>query len=269
MRLDLFLVEQKLLSSRQRAKDLIGKGQVYINGQVVTKASFEVSSNQYVEIRGEELAYPSRAGLKLEKALKVFNIDPTDFIVLDVGASTGGFTSCLLNHGAKQVFAVDVGQNQLVSELRDDPRVVVYEKTNIRDLTAERLPALVDLVTVDVSFISLEKVFPSIRTLLKPGGQIVALIKPQFETGGVGLNKQGVITRASVHQKSLPPLIQRLQGDDLGLVAFDFSPISGSKGNLEFLAHFQWGVKSWNATELVETVIKRGWEQKSQGGGKS
>lgn len=260
MRLDLYLVEQGLVPSRQRAKEAIAEGSVYVNGLAVTKASYTITPAMDVEYKGEGLAYPSRAGLKLEKALAVFRMDPAGLICLDVGASTGGFTSCLLQHGAKQVFALDVGHNQLVPALREDKRVVVYEKINIRDVAPEDFPSLVDLVVIDVSFVSLEKVFPAVRPLLKPAGQIIALVKPQFETGGVGLSKQGVITQPRIHREFLPPLINKLQGEDLGLVGFDGSPITGNNGNIEFLAHFVRGMDPINATPLVEAVIHASWK---------
>lgn len=268
MRLDRLLVKEKLVVSRQRAKDVIEEGQVYVNGRLVTKASTLIEEGSLLEIRGPVLAYPSRAGLKLEKALNVFQVDVTDLVALDVGASTGGFTSCLLQRGAKMVYALDVGQNQLVDELRCDPRVHVFEQTNIRDVGPEFFSNSIDLVTIDVSFISLEKVFPIICTLLRPGGQIIALVKPQFETGGQGLNKQGVITNKRIHEQFIPNLLNRLQGSDLGLLGFDFSPISGGKGNLEYLAYFKAGCPTQDSIDLVEKIIDLGWKQDFVGGGK-
>ncbi len=259
MRLDQLLVERGLTSSRQRAKEAILEGQVSVDGKAATKPSANVSFEAVVELRGTALPYPSRAGLKLEKALKVFEIDVRGLIALDVGASTGGFTSCLLQAGAKQVYALDVGQEQLVPHLREDPRVQVFEKTNIRDLKPSQLPSLVDLVTIDVSFISLTKVMPAVLPLLTSTGQVMALVKPQFETGGVGLNKHGVIQEQLIHEIHLPPLINQLQGSNFGLSGFDFSPISGAKGNLEYLAHFQLGTESFDATDLVNSVIADGW----------
>jgi len=261
MRLDQVLVERGLAPSRQRAKELICQGQVLVDGEARTKPSTNVSSQAIVEVLGMQLPYPSRAGLKLERALKVFGIDVEDKVALDVGASTGGFTSCLLAAGARLVIAVDVGRDQLVEELRHDPRVRVFERTNIRDLTPNQVPALADLATVDVSFISLTKVLPAVHPLLTTTGEVVALVKPQFETEGVGLNKHGVILEPSVHLKYLPPLTNELQGDNFGLLGFDISPIRGGKGNIEYLAHFRLGAQVHDARDLVEGVIRNSWRE--------
>ncbi|MCK9525738.1 MAG: TlyA family RNA methyltransferase [Limnochordia bacterium] len=261
MRLDRMLVSRGLVSSRQRAKELIGQGQILVDGQLSRKPSMDISSESKIEVVGTALPYPSRAGLKLEKALRVFEIQVAGRVALDVGASTGGFTSCLLQAGAEFVIAVDVGQDQLVEELRFHQRVMVLEKTNIRDLTPSQLPYPADLATVDVSFISLTKVFPSVRALLAPAGQVVALIKPQFETEGVGLNKHGVIQDQRVHLTYLPPLVDQLQGENFGLLGFDYSPISGAKGNIEYLAHFGLGSRPRDATDLVSRVIRDSWRQ--------
>lgn len=261
IRLDRLLVARGLVSSRQRAKELIEEGQVLVNGKTSTKASAPIPDDAVIEVVGSVLHYPSRAGLKLEKALNVFDIDVEGRVALDVGASTGGFTSCLLQAGAELVIAVDVGQNQLVEELRGDPRVVVLEKTNIRDATLSQLPRPVDLATIDVSFISLTKVLPTVQSLLTPQGQVVALIKPQFETEGAGLNKHGVIQDQRVHMTYLPPLICQLQGTGLGLVGFDYSPISGATGNIEYLAHFGLDSPARDAGELVLGVIEEAWSQ--------
>lgn len=259
MRLDQLLVARGLVSSRQRAKEAILEGQIFVAGQRAVKPSVEVAEGALIEIRGIHLAYPSRAGLKLEKALQVFQIDVNGLTTLDVGASTGGFTSCLLQSGAKVVYAIDVGQNQLVPELKADPRVIVLEKTNIRDVTPQHLPFLVDLATIDVSFISLCKVFPFVRALLAPVGQVVALVKPQFETEGIGLNKHGVIKSQAVHLEYLPSLINQLQRDGLGLLGFDYSPIRGTKGNLEYLAHFKLGAEVFDASKIVSDVVGASW----------
>mgnify|MGYP000859439031 FL=1 len=261
MRLDRVLVERGFAPSRQRAKELIFEGQVIVDGKPSTKPSINVALDANIRVLGTTLAYPSRAGLKLEKALEVFAIDLQGKVALDVGASTGGFTSCLLKSGAQLVIAVDVGQGQLVPHLRCDPRVVVFEKTNIRDLTPNLVPALADLATVDVSFISLTKVVPAVHLLLTATGEVIALVKPQFETEGVGLNKHGVIQDQRIHLTYLPPLINKLQGDNFGLLGFDVSPISGAKGNIEYLAHFRLGAQTFDASELVSSVIRRSWSR--------
>lgn len=259
LRLDQLLVERGLVPSRQRAKELIVGGEVWVNGRKVEKPSAKTAVDASLEIVGKTLPYPSRAGLKLEKALQVFAVEVQGKTCLDVGASTGGFTSCLLQAGAGRVYAVDVGQDQLVPELRADRRVLVLEKMDIRDLTPEQLPSLADLATIDVSFISLTKVFPAVCALLKAGADLIALIKPQFETGGAGLNKRGVIRDPEVHLKYLPPLMQRLQAENVGLLGFTFSPITGMEGNLEFLAHFRKGAPVRDAADLVARVIREGW----------
>ncbi len=259
MRLDRVLVERGLAPSRQRAKELICQGQVIVDGEQSIKPSASVPSEATIQVLGLPFAYPSRAGLKLERALKVFDIDVKDKVALDVGASTGGFTSCLLKAGARLVIAVDVGQDQLVEELRCDPRVKVFEKTNIRDLTSSQVPSLADLATVDVSFISLTKVLPAVHALLTAIGEVVALVKPQFETEGVGLNKHGIIQDQRVHLTYLPPLINQLQGDNFGLLGFDVSPIRGGKGNIEYLAHFRLGTQTYDAGDLVASVIRNFW----------
>ncbi len=261
MRLDRLLVERGFVSSRQRAKELLSQGLVTVDGKSITKPSFDVSSEAVISVSGTPLAYPSRGGLKLEKALRVFDVDVKGRVALDVGASTGGFTSCLLQAGACLVIAVDVGQDQLAQELRNDSRVTVFEKTNIRDLTTEQVPALADLATVDVSFISLTKVMPHVRSLVAPCGEVIALVKPQFETEGVGLSKHGVIQEERIHVIYLPPLINQIQGDGFGLLNFDFSPISGSKGNIEYLAHFRLGAQTQDSTALVIQVIRKAWSE--------
>lgn len=260
MRLDLLLVTLGMVPSRQRAKELITGGQVYVDGCQILKPSWPFPQGTRPEIRGETLGYPSRGGLKLAEALKVFEISVEDLVSLDVGASTGGFTSCLLQNGARKVYAVDVGQGQLVPELRADPRVVNLEKTNIRDLTPQHLGELVDFATIDVSFISLRLVFPVVCELLKSRGQIVALVKPQFETGGIGLSKHGVICDPSIHHTFIPPLINQLQKEGCGLRGFHSSPVSGAKGNLEYLAHFQLGHPIQDAAPLIQRVIEVAWE---------
>lgn len=266
MRLDLLLVRRGFASSRQRAQEMIKQGQVLVADKPCTKAGSKYPTNSKIRVLGEVFPYPSRAGLKLEKALRVFDIDICGKVVLDVGASTGGFTSCLLQAGAQHVLAVDVGRDQLVEELRKDSRVSVFEGMNIRDLTPDQIPMLVDIVTVDVSFISLTKVLPSILPLLKIRGEGVLLVKPQFETGGVGLNKQGVIHSQSVHLKYLPPLINQLQGKNFGLLGFDYSPISGAKGNIEYLAHFRLEHPCNDATDQIVDTIRAAWKLKDREG---
>lgn len=260
MRLDRALVRRGLVPSRQRAKEAITAGQVFVDGQQITKASWRTSGDAVVRISGPVLVYPSRAGLKLEKALDHFRISVEGIVALDVGAAAGGFTSCLLQRGARLVYAVDVGRDQLAAELRDDPRVIVMQDTDIRTVTGNDLLTLPSLAVVDVSFISLRKVFPALLPLLPQGGQVVALIKPQFETGGRGLSKHGVIRDKGTHVQFIPPLLDDLQGVGFRLEDFSFSPIAGTKGNLEFLAHFTAHAQGADVGAAITATILTAWE---------
>ena len=219
-RLDVVLVERGLCDSRSKAQALIMSGEVYVNGQKSDKAGTPVEDEAVVELRGNPCPYVSRGGLKLEKALRDFGVDPTGFVCSDSGASTGGFTDCLLQKGAKKVFAIDVGYGQLAWSIRQDPRVVCMERTNIRYVTPEQLGEPLDLSVVDVSFISLRIVLPAIRALLKPTGQILCLIKPQFEAGREKVGKKGVVRDLELTVRNLT-----------------FSPVRGPEGNIEFLGH--------------------------------
>jgi 23S rRNA (cytidine1920-2'-O)/16S rRNA (cytidine1409-2'-O)-methyltransferase len=250
-RLDLILVERKLIDSRQQAQRLIMAGQVMVDGRVVDKPGTRVSQEADITLKAT-LPYVSRGGLKLEAALDRFAIEVAGVIAADVGASTGGFTDCLLQRGASQVYAIDVGYGQLAWRLRNDPRVVVMERVNVRYLKG--LPEPVDLATVDVSFISLELVLPAVIGFLKPHGDIVALIKPQFEAGRKQVGKGGVVKDPEVHRKQVgkggvvkDPEVHRavlckvlLWADGHGLTVHGLmaSPLKGPAGNVEFLAHF-------------------------------
>ena len=202
-RLDVLLVERGLAESRSRAQAVIMAGEVYVNGQKADKAGMDVPLEAEVEVRGNVCPYVSRGGLKLEKALRDFGVDPTGYVCSDSGASTGGFTDCLLQQGASKVFAIDVGYGQLAWKIRSDPRVVVMERTNIRYVTPENLGEALDLSVVDVSFISLRIVLPAIQKLLKPTGQVLCLIKPQFEAGKENVGKKGVVRDPAVHEQVL------------------------------------------------------------------
>jgi len=233
-RLDLLLVERGLVESRERGQRLIRAGAVLVADQVVDKPGTRVSVDAPLRLR-ERLPYVSRGGLKLQAALDAFQVDVSGLVALDVGASTGGFTDCLLQRGAARVYAVDVGYGQLAWKLRTDPRVVVMERTNIRYL--ESLPELVDLATVDVSFIGLELVLPPVMRLLKPGGQIIPLIKPQFEAGPQHVGKGGVVRDPSVHRAVLFRVLTWAADHGLTLLGLIRSPFRGPAGNVEFLAH--------------------------------
>ena len=234
-RLDVLLVERGLAPTRQRARALIMTGTVLIDRRPADKPGTAVSPGAVVEIKGDALPYASRGGLKLEAALAHFDVDVDGLTCLDVGASTGGFTDCLLQHGARRVFAVDVGYGQMAWKLRQDPRVVVIERTNIRHMDADRLPAPVDLITVDVSFISLRIAVPAAIRFLHPGGSVIALIKPQFEVGRGKVGKGGVVRDPAQHRSVLEELTGFFTGLGFSCSEPIPSPIMGPKGNREFL----------------------------------
>jgi len=234
-RLDLLLVEQELAPSREKAQALVMAGKVRVDGQLAGKSGHMIRADSYLEVLEYEHPFVSRGGLKLQAALECFNINPSGLIALDVGSSTGGFTHCLILGGAEKVFAVDVGYGQLDWELRQDSRVVHMERTNFRHLEFERLGETVDLVVIDVSFISLRLVFPKAHEFLKPGGTLVALVKPQFEAGAAEVGKRGKVSDATVHEKVLESI--KNDAKDLGFIVFGQtkSTIVGKKsGNVEF-----------------------------------
>ena len=236
-RLDLLMTERGLCDSRSRAQALIMSGAVFVDGQKCDKAGTPVADDAAVEVRGETCPFVSRGGLKLEKALREFGVDPTGYVCSDSGASTGGFTDCLLQKGAKKVFAIDVGYGQLAWALRTDPRVVCMERTNIRYVTPEDLGEPLDLSVVDVSFISLRLVLPAVQKLLKPTGQVLCLIKPQFEAGKDKVGKKGVVREKSTHVEVLEQFLGL--ADELGFTVrnLTFSPVKGPEGTREFLGH--------------------------------
>ena len=236
-RLDVLLVSLGLAESRAKAQATIMAGEVYVNGQKADKSGMEVDITSNIEVRGSACPYVSRGGLKLEKALKNFGVDPTGYVCSDSGASTGGFTDCLLQQGASKVFAIDVGYGQLAWKIRNDPRVVVMERTNIRYVTPEDLGEPLDLSVIDVSFISLGLVLPVVKTLLKPTGQVLCLIKPQFEAGKDKVGKKGVVRDPAVHEEVLQNFISLAKFLDFTIRNLTFSPVKGPEGNIEFLAH--------------------------------
>ena len=236
-RLDVLLVSLGLAESRAKAQATIMAGEVYVNGQKADKSGMEVDITSNIEVRGSACPYVSRGGLKLEKALKNFGVDPTGYVCSDSGASTGGFTDCLLQQGASKVFAIDVGYGQLAWKIRNDPRVVVMERTNIRYVTLEDLGEPLDLSVIDVSFISLGLVLPVVKTLLKPTGQVLCLIKPQFEAGKDKVGKKGVVRDPAVHEEVLQNFISLAKSLDFTIRNITFSPVKGPEGNIEFLAH--------------------------------
>jgi len=233
-RLDRLLVDSGVAPSRQRAQAMILAGKIFVNDLAVDKVGFLVSKNDNIELKGKDQPYVSRGGLKLEAALEAFKLQPDGWICLDVGASTGGFTDCLLQNGAARVYAVDVGYGQLAWKLRQDPRVVAIERTNIRYLTADAIPAPADLATIDVSFISLKIVVPAVVAFLKEKAQILALIKPQFEVGKDRVGKGGVVRDEKDHAQVIQDLRAFFGTLGLGCEAVIPSPILGPKGNREF-----------------------------------
>jgi 23S rRNA (cytidine1920-2'-O)/16S rRNA (cytidine1409-2'-O)-methyltransferase len=239
-RLDLLLVDRQLVGSREDGRRRILAGEILVNDHPVTKAGVLIDVSARIRLKSTS-PYVSRGGLKLEKALREFAIDIKNKTALDIGASTGGFTDCLLAHGAAQVFAVDVGYGQLAWKLRNDSRVVIFEKTNIRYFQLSRLPRLAELATVDVSFISLKLVLPQLKTLLMTNGDVVALIKPQFEVGKGKVGKGGVVRSHEEHLRVIDDVKQASVGFGYSVLGVIESPLVGPKGNKEFLIHLQTG----------------------------
>lgn len=236
-RLDVLLTDLGYADSRSKAQAIIMSGLVYVNGQKADKPGIAYEETVNLEVRGAVCPYVSRGGLKLEKALRDFGVKPEGYVCSDSGASTGGFTDCLLQQGAKKVFAIDVGYGQLDWKIRSDPRVVVMERTNIRYVTPEQLGEPLDLSVVDVSFISLKIVLPAIKALLKPTGQVLCLIKPQFEAGKEKVGKKGVVRDAETHKEVLDNFVQLAKELDFRILGLTFSPVKGPEGNIEFLGH--------------------------------
>lgn len=236
-RIDKILVDKGLVKSRERAKALIMAGRVFVDGKPITKAGAKVSLDSVIELKGEDIPFVSRGGLKLEWAIKKFNIDVSNKVCVDVGASTGGFTHCLLKYGAKRVYAVDVGYGLLDWSLRNDPRVVPVERTNIRYMPKEVIPEDIDFVSVDVSFISLEKVLPKVKELLKDKGEAVLLIKPQFEVGRDKVSKGGIVREESYRKEAVEKIRKVAENLGFEVIGVVESPIKGAKGNIEYLMY--------------------------------
>lgn len=238
-RLDLRLVQLGLVTGRDKAKAVIMAGTVYVNGQKADKAGFEVSEEDKIELRGETLRYVSRGGLKLEKAMESFPITIDGTVCMDIGASTGGFTDCMLQNGAKKVYAIDVGYGQLAWKLRTDDRVINLERTNFRHVTNEQVPDPVDFASVDVSFISLTLILPPALPLLAEGGQMVCLIKPQFEAGKGLVGKKGVVKDPQIHKDVIVKVIDFAHQNGFSVLGLTYSPVKGPEGNIEYLVHLQ------------------------------
>jgi 23S rRNA (cytidine1920-2'-O)/16S rRNA (cytidine1409-2'-O)-methyltransferase len=261
-RLDLLLVERGLVESREKAKRVILAGLVYSNEMRLDKPGEKVDSDIPLTIKGNPLPYVSRGGLKLEKALKEFAISVKDKIVLDIGASTGGFTDCALQHGAKLSYAIDVGYNQLAWKLRQDPRVIVMERTNFRYVTpADLQHGMPEFASIDVSFISLKLILPVLKTLLVPGSDVVALVKPQFEAGKENVGKKGIVRDPKVHVNVLLSMIEFSLKEGYDVLHLTFSPITGGDGNIEFLLHLHWSGEKEEGENLLTTTAEKIVEQ--------
>lgn len=254
-RLDVLLVQRGLAPSREKAKAMIMEGNVFVGGQREDKPGASFDGEAKIEVRGNTLKYVSRGGLKLEKALENFAISLTGKVCMDIGASTGGFTDCMLQNGAKKVYAVDVGYGQFAWKLRQDRRVVCMEKTNIRYVAPGDIADVLDFASVDVSFISLTKVLPVAKELLRGDGEMVCLIKPQFEAGREKVGKKGVVRDPKVHQEVIEKIL--VFASEQGFVArnLEFSPIKGPEGNIEYLVHIQKGMESQKEQVDVAAVV--------------
>ncbi|HEY9574662.1 MAG TPA: TlyA family RNA methyltransferase [Lachnospiraceae bacterium] len=260
-RLDVLLVKRNLASSREKAKAIIMSGNVYVKGQKEDKAGASFSEDVEIEVRGKQLAYVSRGGLKLEKAVKNFGFSLENKICMDVGSSTGGFTDCMLQNKAVKVYSVDVGHGQLDWKLRQDFRVVCMEKTNIRYVTPEDIGELIDFSSIDVSFISLTKVLLPVKNLLKDQAEVVALIKPQFEAGREKVGKKGVVRDPKVHLEVLEKVLSYAVSIGFEILHVDFSPIKGPEGNIEYLAHLRKGNEENDLVDLpyadIQTLVAK------------
>ncbi len=253
-RLDVALVERGLAATRQKAQAIIMSGEVYVNAQKVDKAGTPVAADAVIEVRGNALPYVSRGGLKLEKAMREFDLRLDGFVCADIGASTGGFTDCMLQNGACKVYSVDVGYGQLDWKLRTDPRVVCMERTNARYLTHEQVSDELDFASIDVSFISLGLILPAVSGLLKEGGHIVSLVKPQFEAGREKVGKKGVVRDPAVHLEVLEHYLEHAAQNGLSVLGLTFSPIRGPEGNIEYLGYLEKSSAGNGAFDLAALV---------------
>ena len=257
-RLDVLLTEQGLQESRQKAQATIMSGLVFVNGQRVDKPGTAIPNDAKIEIRGNTLKYVSRGGLKLEKAMAEFPIELNGCICGDIGASTGGFTDCMLQNGASKVYSVDVGYGQLAWKLREDPRVVCMERTNARYLTHEQIPDELDFASIDVSFISLKLILPAVANVLKDGGYVASLVKPQFEAGREKVGKKGVVRDSAVHREVIENVIGYANENGFYVHNITFSPIKGPEGNIEFLIRISKNPEGETVTEEdIENIVSR------------
>jgi len=260
-RLDVHLTDLGYFPSREKAKRAIMAGIVFVEGQRSDKAGTKINIESKIEVRGKTLKYVGRGGLKMEKALDVFPIDMKDKITMDIGSSTGGFTDCMLQNGAKKVYAVDVGYGQLDWKLRNDDRVVCMERTNARKLTFEDIGEYTDFASIDVSFISLKLILNPVKDLLKPNGEIVALIKPQFEAGREKVGKKGVVRDIEVHKEVIRMIYDFCQQNDLYFKDLEYSPIKGAEGNREYLAYISKEPYELDFDKKLDEIVERSHEQ--------
>lgn len=265
-RVDVLLVEQGLFETREKAKRAIMAGIVYSDESRLDKPGEKIPADTLLTVKGKTLPYVSRGGLKLEKALKVFDLDVSGKVLLDIGASTGGFTDCALQNGAKMSYALDVGYNQLAWKLRQDERVVVMERTNFRYVTPSDLAGeMPNFASIDVSFISLKLILPVLKTLLVPGSDVVALVKPQFEAGREQVGKKGIVRDPKVHEHVIQSMVNFALETGYDVKDLSFSPITGGEGNIEFLLHIFWGgekTEGENQLKVVPAeVVKRAHEE--------
>lgn len=268
-RLDVLLVNRGLVESREKAKAVIMTGNVFVDNQREDKAGQKFPESAHIELRGKKMKFVSRGGYKLDKAMDVFPISVESSICMDVGASTGGFTDCMLQKGAKFVYAIDVGTNQLAWKLRQDERVQSLEKTNIRYVTPDEIGQLVDFVSIDVAFISLTKVLKPVRELMRDGAEMVCLIKPQFEAGREKVGKKGVVRDKAVHLEVIETVVQYAKSLGFAMYGLDFSPIRGPEGNIEYLLYVKkqkeaGGEMTKEETEQIQQVVKLAQENFSQ-----
>ena len=256
-RLDVLLVNRGMFESRAKAQAAVMAGQVLVNEQKIDKPGTPVAPEVTIRLLGNKLPYVSRGGLKLEKALQIFPISVDGKVVADIGASTGGFTDCALQNGAAKVYAIDVGYGQLAWKLRNDERVVNMERTNVRYLEADSLPEQVDAATIDVAFISLDKILPAVHKILKPEGFVVALIKPQFEAGREKVGKKGVVRDPKVHLEVIQTVLQTAMDLGFSILDLEYSPIKGPEGNIEYLVHLKKSQEGENSAEVnAEAVVE-------------
>ncbi len=255
-RLDAVLVERGLYESRAKAQAAVMAGQVLVDEQKIDKPGTQINGEAAIRIVGEKIPYVSRGGLKLAKALEAFSLVLEGKIVVDVGASTGGFTDCALQNGAAKVYAIDVGYGQLAWKLRSDERVINMERTNVRYLEEDSLPEKADVITIDVAFISLDKILPAVRKIMKNDAIVVALIKPQFEAGRENIGKKGVVKDSSVHEQVIEKVVSFAAAEGFGIAGLDFSPAKGPEGNIEYLLYLTYAPDNSGENLKIGELVK-------------